>query len=77
MKKSILTCTLVGLMATSPVTVAAQHSSANQMVKQQYLSMVNEGKTFRDAYEALAYEIAYETSAVQAKQPCRKLVRGL
>lgn len=48
-----------------------------RVLQNQYSAYVENGKSYKDAYEALAYEIAYETAAVQAKKPCRKMVRGL
>jgi len=46
-------------------------------VQNQYSVHVENGKSYKDAYAALAYEIAYESAAVEAAKPCRKMVRGL
>jgi len=46
-------------------------------VQNQYSVHVENGKSYKDAYAALAYEIAYESAAVEATKPCRKMVRGL
>lgn len=46
-------------------------------IQQQYEKQLNQGKSYKDAFEALQYEIAYEQAAVHSKSPCRKLVRGL
>lgn len=55
----------------------SQQSSDIRAVQDQYSAYVENGKTFKDAYAALAYEISYENAAVQATKPCSKMVRGL
>lgn len=55
----------------------SQQSSDIRAVQDQYSAYVENGKTFKDAYAALAYEIAYDNAAVHATKPCSKMVRGL
>ena len=74
--------TLTALFLAASLTGMAAQASTSQAydrneVQQKYESLVNQGKTYRDAFEELQYEIAYETAAVQAKSPCKKMVRGL
>ena len=76
MKNTLLMMSLVGLFGFSQLSYAVQ-SDSNQMAKQQYSQLVDKGQSYKDAYQQLAYEIAYENASVQAKQPCRKMVRGL
>ncbi|HHS99336.1 MAG TPA: hypothetical protein ENK73_00620 [Thiomicrospira sp.] len=68
-----------GLTMVLSVSVWASQTEKNEMraVQNQYDAYVDNGKSYKDAYAALAYEIAYETAAVAATKPCRKMVRGL
>ena len=77
MKNTIITLSLAGLLGMSQVGFAAEKQDTNQAVQQQYAQLVESGKSYKDAYQQLAYEIAYESASVQAKQPCRKMIRGL
>lgn len=56
---------------------ASETPKTKIQIMQEYRGYVENGKTYKDAFEALQYEIAYESAAVHAKSPCRKLVRGL
>ena len=73
----ILSSFLLFAFASTSYANQFNTTEAHQQAKQQYLQYVENGKTFKDAYAALAYEIAFEKSSVQAKSPCRKMVRGL
>jgi len=66
--------TIVGML-NSPLSFAETKQATP--VQQAYSKHIESGKSYKDAYAALAYEIAYETASVQSKQPCRKMVRGL
>lgn len=77
------------LCKTLPIGLAlfafSTASSANQPmavaekpeILKEYEMQLEQGKSYRDAFQALQYEIAYEQAAVQSKSPCRKMVRGL
>lgn len=77
MKYAKSTAVLIGIMAISTSAMAQQQLADSSLVQQKYQMYLDQGKTYRDAFEALQYEIAYEQAAVQSKSPCRKLVRGL
>ena len=77
MKKTIISFGIVALIGFSQVGYAAQQGDSSQALQLQYAQLVENGKSYRDSYQELAIEIAYETVAVQASQPCRKMVRGL
>lgn len=78
MKSSIVTISFVALLGFAQAGYAAQQNGTNQVdVQQQYAQLVESGKSYRDAYQALAIEIAYETAATQSNKPCAKMVRGL
>lgn len=65
-------------MVLSVSAWASQSEFGDQRaVQNQYDVHVENGKSYKDAYAALAYEIAYESAAVEATKPCRKMVRGL
>ena len=65
-------------MVLSASAWASQTPSENvRAVQNQYSVHIENGKSYKDAYAALAYEIAYESAAVEATKPCRKMVRGL
>ncbi|MDX1353450.1 MAG: hypothetical protein R3254_10580, partial [Thiomicrorhabdus sp.] len=63
-------------LLSSPL-VFAQEANEPSAIQKAYSAQLNSGKDYKDAYAALAHEIAYETAAVQSRQPCRKMVRGL
>lgn len=46
-------------------------------IQKQYSQHVENGKSYKDAFQALQFEIAYETAAMQSATPCKKMVRGL
>lgn len=72
--------TVIGVVAIAGILSAPLSFAETKQVapiQQQYSQYVEKGKSFKDAYAALAYEIAYETASVQSKQPCRTMVRGL
>lgn len=77
MLKLKATMSILALSYMSTAMAVDNNMTDTDGVKQQYAQFINQGKTYRDAFEALQYEIAYEQAAVQAKSPCRKLVRGL
>ncbi|WP_029408477.1 hypothetical protein [Thiomicrorhabdus sp. Milos-T2] len=76
--KNKLLITGLSMMLSAPIFAdQAQQTTDIRAIQNQYSAFVENGKTFKDAYAALAYEIAYENAAVQATKPCRKMVRGL
>jgi|GEM_PF-5408194 len=77
MKNLILLFSTAALFGFSQIGYAGQQGDSSQALQQQYAQLVESGKSYRDSYQALAIEIAYEMAAVQASQPCRKMVRGL
>lgn len=68
---------IFGVSSSVTALAASTDNDDLRVIQNQYSQYVENGKSYKDAYEALAYEIAYETAAVQAKKPCRKMVRGL
>jgi len=77
MKNLTLITLVTAALAFNTNAMAKDNHQENTLVQQQYQMQLDKGKNFRDAFEALRYEIAYEQAAVQSKSPCRKLVRGL
>lgn len=76
MKKMSLAALAVAFI-TLPLPAIAVDNSASSAIQAQYENFVQQGKSYKDAFEALQYEIAYETASVQSKSPCKKMVRGL
>ena len=64
------------LFATTAIASNADNMNISEIQKQ-YSQHVENGKSYKDAYQALQYEIAYETAAMQSATPCKKMVRGL
>lgn len=64
------------LFATTAMA-APNSSPASTQVQKQYSQYIEQGKSYKDAYQALQLEIAYETAAMQSATPCKKMVRGL
>jgi len=77
MKNMIIAMSLASLFGFSQIAYAATSSNSSNLTQAQYSQLVENGKSYKDAYQQLAYEIAYENASVQATQPCRKMVRGL
>lgn len=74
MKRRAISTLMISMVFSAGVYA---QESASQKAKVEMMNLVSQGNPYRDAFDKLAYEIAYEAAAVQAKQPCRKMVRGL
>lgn len=78
--KSLSLLSLALLMVSSSAfaqPMANQNDDQKAQIRAHYDQYVENGRTYRDAFEALQYEIAYEQAAVHSRSPCRKLIRGL
>jgi len=76
--KNKLLITGLSMVLSAPIFAdQSQQTTDIRAIQNQYSAYVENGKTFKDAYAALAYEIAYENAAVQATKPCSKMLRGL
>lgn len=64
------------LFGTTAVASSANSNNVNDIQKQ-YSQHVENGKSYKDAFQALQFEIAYETAAMLSATPCKKMVRGL
>jgi hypothetical protein len=74
MFKAIFTSLIA--LSFSTVVVASEAPTKQQLLEQQKLHIEN-GKSFKDAYAALAYEISHESNGLQQRAPCLKMTRGL
>lgn len=77
MKKTSLALVIISSLLLSSNAISMEQKPGQSEIQQQYEKQLNQGKSYKDAFEALQYEIAYEQAAVHSKSPCRKLVRGL
>lgn len=77
--KTTITLPLALSMAIFGGSAMAATDSGNKAseVQKQYSQYIEQGKSYKDAYQALQLEIAYETAAMQSATPCKKMVRGL
>ncbi|WP_127471643.1 hypothetical protein [Thiomicrorhabdus aquaedulcis] len=74
MKNILIAGVIASFMGFSSLSIADTQSKQAQATIEKLNA---QGVGYRDAYAQLSYEIAYETASVQAKQPCRKMTRGL
>ncbi len=75
-KSAVLFFALFSFSVVGSANQAGQQQGKSQTLIE-YEAQLSQGKSYRDAFEALQYEIAYEQAAVHSKSPCRKMVRGL
>ena len=79
MKKFNLTALFLAASTLSLSAFANGSTSTNGVseIQKQYEQHLKQGKQFKDAYQALQYEIAYEQATMVSYKPCKKMVRGL
>jgi len=77
MKTTIALPVALSVALFSTNAMSAVDNSKHTEAKQQYSYYIEQGKTYKDAFQALQYEIAYETAAMLSSTPCKKMIRGL